>query len=321
MAHQDFDAYRSSQLCRKPSSKSTRRLLQLSLTGDRIAPPQESFYGERRKGTSAVARVIFVIVLLHILFIGGTFLHKKLQSEESAAAANTTPPPSQMPVEVAPTITPLPIAKTDEADKATQPDAATITGNITPTLPQVSPAPILPPVQTSSAVNKIPAEPAEITAVEIPEVQAIDPAPSPAPAIQAAPAPAPAPPVVVRTIKHKIVPNDTWYSLAKKHKITIEQLRAANPVDGKKETVYAGKTVLIPVYGPAPAGSASTAAAAPTSKVAPAKVKTHTVASGDTLYAISKKNKVDFDTVLKLNNIEKKDAGKIKIGQKIKLAE
>ncbi len=315
MAHQDFDAFRSSQLSRKPSGKSKRRLLQLSLTGDHAAPPQESFYGERRKGTSAVARVIFIIVLLHILVVGGTCLHKKLQSDENAVAESTTPPPAQTPVEVAPpTITPLPVAKTDDA----QPDTATITGNTAPILPTVTPAaiPTLPPVAGTST-----AEPAEITAVEVPAPAVIQPTPAPAPAPVVSPA-AEQPLVVTSTRKHTIVAGDTWYSLAKKNNITIEQLRAANPVDGKKNDVYAGKTILIPVYGKAPANSAPAAVAskpvaAPSSKTP----KTYTVVSGDTLYRIANKNKVSVDTILKLNNIDKKDAGKIRVGQQLKLAE
>ncbi len=316
MAHQDFDAFRSSQLSRKTSGKSKRRLLQLSLTGDHVAPPQESFYGERRKSTSAVARVIFIIVLLHVLVVGGTCLHKKLQSDESAVTESTTPPPAQVPIEVtAPTITPLPVAKSDELSS----DTATITGDTAPILPAVAPVsmPTLPPVVTAPQSSSTEAE--EITAVEVTE-PVVKPIVTPAPVAVVTPQ-AELPMVVVRNIKHKIVAGDTWYSLAKKHNISIEQLRAANPVDGKSNKVYAGKTVLIPVYGKAPAGSTAAVVNKPVAKTESKTSKLYTVVAGDTISRIATKNKVSMDTILKLNNIEKKDAGKIRIGQQLKLAE
>lgn len=309
MAHQDFDAFRNSQLSRKPGSK--RRLLQLSLTGDHAAPPQESFYSERRKGTSAVARVVFIIVLLHVLAVGGTCLHKKLQSDDGAIAeSKTTPPPAQEnKSQSATTITPLPVAQESVATN-------TIAPNIAPSLPSVAPTPSLPSVDNTNHITAAPQD-LEIVAVEIPSEAA-----TPTEPVQ--------PLVVTATSKHTVGKGDTWYSIAKKNKISVEQLKAANPVAGQKKDVYLGATLIIPIYGTGPAidlaATPAVAQAAPAP--APAAVSTasttpkiYTVVSGDTISRIAAKNKVSVDKILQLNGIKKEDAHRIQVGQKLKLTE
>ncbi len=307
MSYQDFDAFRSSNHCRK-TSKKTR--LNLSLTGDRMAPP-ENFYSDRRKGTSAVARVIFIIVLLHVLIVGGTFLHKKLQADKEPTADSSLVPPPSNAAPAPATITPLPEPKPEVAQTV---PTNTITPPTLPVLPaSTTSAPTLPPA-TGDIHITTPPQPVveEIAAVEVPQAQ-----PAPAP-VQA--------PTLQRTDKYTIVSGDTWYGIAKKHGITVAQLQAANPVDTKKGTIYPGKALAIPVYGtstspaaaPAPASTPAKTAAKPAASTA---AKIHTVVSGDSLYRIAIKNKINYDTLLRINKIEKKDANNIKIGQKIKLAE
>lgn len=47
------------------------------------------------------------------------------------------------------------------------------------------------------------------------------------------------------------------------------------------------------------------------------RYKTHTIVAGDTIYRIAQKNNVKYQDILNINNIA--DAGKIGIGQKIKI--
>lgn len=305
MAHQDFDAYRSSTLHRKTGKK---RLLQLSLTRDDATPP-DNFYGERRKGSSAIARVVFIIILLHILVVGGTCLRKKLSDDREPVAASTQAPP--------PSATPAPTASPSPAPSSSISTSGTPTASSTPTLPSMlGPAPTLPSATDSSSQGDIhitsapTAASEDIVAVEVPEDK-------------------PAPVASTYTIQS----GDLWGRIANKHGLSTQELQAANPQVSDPNKIAVGMVLNIPAKGSkakATATPAATAKAVPAPAATPApaakpqataspSAKTYTVQSGDTMYRIASKTKVPFATLLKLNNIKKEDAGNIRPGQQLKL--
>jgi LysM repeat protein len=117
--------------------------------------------------------------------------------------------------------------------------------------------------------------------------------------------PEPAPTIV----KYTVVPKDTFTTIAKKHKITIQAITAANPsVDSRKLKV--GQVLnlpanVAPVTPPIPEGGPASAAS---SEV------TYTVKSGDTLTKIARDHKVTIKQLQQANAIK---GSNIRVGQKL----
>lgn len=119
--------------------------------------------------------------------------------------------------------------------------------------------------------------------------------PAPAPAAQAAPAPAP-------TSVHTVAPGDTLFAIAAAHGTSLDALLAANGLN-RSSIIYPGQTlVLSPASAPAAAAPAAPAPAAPSA--APA-VGIHTVAAGDTLFAIARAHGTSLDALLAANGLDR----------------
>jgi len=114
---------------------------------------------------------------------------------------------------------------------------------------------------------------------------------------------------------------DSFYVIAKKNGITVDELTAANNL-GKNSSIRPGQKLVIPAKGgasvPAPAVSALTRSAQP-SGPAPAPTAsgaTYTVKSGDTLSKIAARNHTTSSALRTLNGIS---GDHLKIGQVLQL--
>lgn len=291
MKHQDFDAYRNSSFDRKIMRK---KIFQLSLTRD-TPPPTENLYGERRKGSSAIARVVFIIILLHIVLVGGTCVYKKLgEADEPAVVSTQAPPP-------APVVTKTPL-----------PTAISTSQSTTPSLPSMlDPVPTLPAANTSTSESNIhiTTEPApvvdEVAAVELPEEE-----------------PQATKPTFTGSSSYTIQSGDLWSTICKKHGVDSKVLQAANPQVKDINKIVVGMVLNIPTKGGATPTAKPVVTTKPVETAKPASTsgaKIHTVVSGDRLSKIAEKYGTSVAKLCELNNIKVEDAGKIRIGQKIKL--
>ncbi len=111
------------------------------------------------------------------------------------------------------------------------------------------------------------------------------------------------------TVKYTVVPKDTFTTIAKKHKVTLKSLTAANPnVDSRKLKV--GQVLELPANvtpqtPPIPDGGPDSAAKSEAS---------YTVKSGDTLTKIARDYKVTIKQLQQANGIK---GSNIKVGQKL----
>ncbi len=127
-------------------------------------------------------------------------------------------------------------------------------------------------------------------------------------------------------VKHKVAKGDSFYSIARKYHVPMDQLVAANPK--VKNTLSIGQVVLVPrslavLTNPAAAPDNTAVAANPAPKrdkpdkpekstrVAPSSAagsasgaQTHTVASGQTLSAIARKYHVSVADLRRWNNLK-----------------
>ncbi|WP_341985192.1 LysM peptidoglycan-binding domain-containing protein [Rossellomorea oryzaecorticis] len=96
--------------------------------------------------------------------------------------------------------------------------------------------------------------------------------------------------------EYTVKKNDTLYSLAQKHKVTVEQLMEANVLSSDK--IVAGQQLLVP------------------DRQHHHEHITYKVKKGDTLYSLAKQYGT---TIEEITYINKKDSEQIKIGEKLSL--
>ncbi len=258
---------------------------------------------EDRTSSVAIVRIIIGLLLLHLVIIGGVLLkgHFDKMASGVAVSPTLTPPPDvaapeRQPEEVLPqptqqvaVATPAPAQQASAGNHITQPAAE---------------VPLFPDEDT-----------AEVVATPVPTpVVVTPPVVAPAP-VQQATAPA-EPSAPTTTIKYLVNSGDTWYGIATQHKITVDALKAANPTAARKNNLYQGSYINIPVRADSAEAQAA-AAAAPPAPVA----KTYTIKRGDTLAKIARKHKMTVPALMKLNDLSDRDARRIQPGQKLKVAE
>ena len=113
--------------------------------------------------------------------------------------------------------------------------------------------------------------------------------------------------------RYLVKSGDTLSSIAREHGLRLDTLRRANP-SLRGNTLIAGSYLVIPDKN----GRVADAQADSNSG---SSEKTYTIKSGDTLGAVARKHGVSLQKLLDANNISKKDANRIKIGQKIIIPE
>ncbi len=256
---------------------------------------------EDRTSSTTIVRIIIGLLMLHLVIIGGVLLkgHFDKVAGGVAVSPTLTPPPSAAsPAPQAEEVLPQPPAAAVAAAPApssthiTQPTAAEATAAAAP--------------QQASTPELFPEDSAAVTATT-PEPLVVAPTPA-APAQPAAPAEA------TTTIKHLVNSGDTWYGIAQAHGISIDALKAANPTAARRNHLYQGSYINVPVKADSAAAQAA-AAAAPAEETA----ATYTVKRGDTLAKIARKYKMSVPALMKLNNLTEKDARRIRIGQELKV--
>lgn len=114
---------------------------------------------------------------------------------------------------------------------------------------------------------------------------------------------------------YKVEKGDTLYSISKKYQLTVAELRTANNLS-ENDVLKAGQKLIIPEADIGTAAALSSTKQVDT-KVQETKTVTYTVAKGDTLYGISKKNGMTVAELLSLNNLDNNAV--IKVGQKLKI--
>lgn len=129
-----------------------------------------------------------------------------------------------------------------------------------------------------------------------------------------------------RYVRHKVETGETWFALSRNYGVPYAEIRAANK--GAADALKVGQIVLIPSKGNAPVPVTRKSDAAPKQEVKPAvkdippasvpaqaaSGQKHKVASGETLYSISRKYGISPDDLRKWNKIE---GNAIKVGQEL----
>ena len=105
-------------------------------------------------------------------------------------------------------------------------------------------------------------------------------------------------------VLHKVQSGQTLYALARRYGASVKQIRDANPI--LQQGLKVGQTIKVPYGKPLAAEKPQVAAA-----------KTHTVAAGETLYAISRKYNITVEELMKLNNLS---SNALSRGQKLIVA-
>lgn len=111
---------------------------------------------------------------------------------------------------------------------------------------------------------------------------------------------------------HEVQPKETFYSVAKKYNVTVEDLQKANP---EVKELQIGQKVIIPVKGSGVAAQVKRAEKQETKKDAPTYMS-HVVEAGETKYSIAKKYGMTVQLLEELNP-EVKD--NLPLGYKLKL--
>ncbi|MBR6575658.1 MAG: LysM peptidoglycan-binding domain-containing protein [Akkermansia sp.] len=248
-----------------------------------------------RTSPATVLRIIFGLIVVHLLVIGGVMLRGNITKSNSGPA-------------VVPTITPPPAIPVAEARPVPAVDAAPAPA---PAQPAVAATPA--PAQPAANDTHITQAPINMEAVTAPvqPVATVEPV-----AVQPAPAPAaPATPSV--EVKHLVNSGDTWGRVAAQYGITEDVLKGANPSLAARTNLPGGTYLTVPV----PADSAAAQAAQAAKPVVKDTARYHVVKRGENLGLIARKYKLSLPKLLKLNNMTNADARRLKVGRKLKVSE
>jgi LysM repeat protein len=117
-----------------------------------------------------------------------------------------------------------------------------------------------------------------------------------------------------RFVKHRVAGGETLFGVARRYKVSVDQLTAANPQ--LKNGLGVGEIIYVPrTAGKAPA----TAKATPATKPAGTAVvpKTYTVQKGETLFSIARRFQLTPSELIKLNRLPAE--GGVRVGQQLLL--
>ncbi len=251
-----------------------------------------------RTSPAAVLRIIFGLIIVHILVIGGVMLRGNIAKSNSGLAVmpSLTPPPA-VPVQEA-----APAAVAPAQPAPVQP--------VVTTTPQ--PAPSAPPQQKEVHITQTSVNMEAVTAAPVTQPAA----PAEPVAVQATPAPAtPAEPTVDHP--HHIRSGDTWGRIAAQYGITEDVLKAANPTMAERTNLPAGAYLTVRIPADSPAAKSLEAA----SPVVKDTAKYHIVKRGENLGRIARKYKISLSKLLQLNDMTQADAKRLRVGHKLKVSE
>ncbi len=101
--------------------------------------------------------------------------------------------------------------------------------------------------------------------------------------------------------RHRVEPGDTVSALAHRYGSTVQAIVDANGLDSRA-TIYVGTTLVIPGDAPAPSP-------------APAASRTHTVAAGDTVWALARRYDTTVQAIVDANSLG--GSAIIRIGERL----
>lgn len=248
-----------------------------------------------RTSPTTVLRIIFGLIVVHLLVIGGVMLRGNIaKSSSGLAVVPTITPPPALPAQPA----------TPPAEQPVQPAAVAVAE------PAPAPAPAAAPTQevhiTQTPVNMEAVTPATAQPTTPAEPVAVEPTPAPA-----------APAEATVNTPHHIKSGETWGRIAAQYGITEDVLKAANPGMANQVNLPSGAYLTVPL----PAGSAAAQAAQAAQPVVQDTAKYHEVKRGENLGRIARKYKISLSKLLKLNNMTQADAKRLRVGQKLKVSE
>lgn len=260
---------------------------------------------EDRTSSTAVVRIIMGLLFVHLIVIGGVLVRGQLVKSGAG-------------VPISPTVTPPPVAN---ASAEVERPGEVLSAQTTPTATNSNGAAPLdlsvkPVVNSSARVGVAAPKPADTHITQAPVAAADDSAEEVEPAATATPAPAPAKTV---TVKHLVRSGENWTIIARQYGVTVPALQAANPAAAKKNAIYSGSYLNVPVSADSERGKV--VAAQQQQDAAVAAAKTYTVKKGDKLGLIAKKHHISLQKLYELNNMTEKDARALKVGAVLKVAE
>ena len=262
---------------------------------DRVKPPKRRlFYSfvndklkrhrsdtglvEDRTSSVTIVRIIVGLLMIHLIIIGGVLLRGQMLKDGSSIVTPVS-------------ITPPPAPAASQQAESSQ---------------DVLPQPV-----TANTAAKSTSQANHITQTgTLGEDVAVDPDDEP---VIITPPPAQAEP-----IHHRVAPGDSWVRIASQYGTTEAALKAANP-QMARGVLRAGASLVIPQPGATPATAA--APAQPSAQEAAAnsasETRTYVVKSRETLSGIAKKEKVDLQELIRINDI--KDPKRIRPGMQLRL--
>ena len=245
-----------------------------------------------RTNPAMVLRILFGLMVVHLLVIGGVMLRGNITKSSNGPA-------------VVPSITPPPAMPVAEVKPVPAVDAAPAPAPVQPVV-TATPAPAAPAANDTHITQA----PVNMEAVTTP-VQPV----ATAEPVAVQPAPAPAAPSV--EVKHLVNSGDTWGRVAAQYGITEDVLKGANPTLAARTNLPGGAYLSVPV----PADSAAAKAAQVAKPVVKDTAKYHVVKRGENLGVIARKYKISLPKLLKINNMSNADARRLKVGRKLKVSE
>ena len=245
--------------------------------------------------------------------------------------AVVTPVPAETPAPVEPQIRQaVPVDKSTPPRPTPPPPVIAVNpAPAVPTPPPLPPppAPVPEPVAPPMPVTPVPVTPAPaVTAQEIPLPPVELPQPGP-PTLVDQPDPILPPPVPQTAVKgneYTVQPGDSFSSIARKTKFSVNALVKANPNVvpeklqlGQKLRLPSGSEAAAPAtMRPAPLPEPAEHATRPEAESTTSE-KIHVVQSGDTLHGIAQRSGTTVEAISKLNGITNPAA--LKLGTKLKL--
>lgn len=252
-----------------------------------------------RTSPATVLRIIFGLIIVHLIVIGGVMMRGNISKSNSGLA-------------IAPTITPPPAAP---AEPAPTPAPAVAQAPVQPTV-NTTPAPTPAPAQPAPADNQVHITQAPVNMENITPAAAQPAAPAQPVAVEPTPAPA-APAVPTVEVKHLVQSGDTWGRVAAQYGITEDVLKGANSQLAAMSNLPGGTYLSVPV----PQNSAAAQAAQAAKPEVQDSAKYHVVKRGENLGRIARKYKISLPKLLKINNMTNADARRLQVGHKLKVSE